>query len=196
MDRRNGIGIYGAVLAVIVAVVGVSVVWAGYTSNLNIKGSATAQNAKWSVIFKDLGSAQLGNSNSKLTPSAAETSTPTISGQTSISNFGISVKTPGDYASYKFKIRNDGSFPAEIDDSFVLPTPTCSAGGTTVCSKLQYTLKYTDGTNVAVGNKFAAGTEKEVILKLQYLESDNASELPTTNITISNLDITIPFKQA
>lgn len=195
MNRRNGIGIYGAVLAVIVAVVGVSVVWAGYTSNLNIKGSATAESAKWSVIFKDLGAAQKGNSNLNLTPTAVETATPTISGQTSISNFGISVKTPGDYVYYKFKIRNDGSFAAQIDDSFAMPTPSCSAGGTVVCSKLQYTLKYTDGTTVSKGNKFEPGTEKEVILRLQYLESSNESELPTTNITISNLDITIPFKQ-
>lgn len=247
MDKRKDMGIIGTMVAVIVAVVGVSIVWAAYTTSLTIKGSATAEGAKWSVIFRDLGSATTGNS-AGVTSTAIETSTPSISGNTSIENFGISVKTPGDFVSYTFKIRNDGNFDAEIDSNFAMPTPTCTnasswggdhapevgyiknddvlamplnydfekinaapviflpsgdddSGSTKtdaqkVCENLVYTLTYKDnGTAVKAGDTIAANTEKEVILKLQYKESVSSSDLPTSNVSISGLNITVPFIQ-
>ena len=123
MDRRTSIGAVGTCVALIVAVVGISVVWAAYTSSLTIKGTATAEGGKWSVIFKDLSSATTGNSTG-VTSTARETTSPSISGNTSIENFAVVVKTPGDFVSYKFKIRNDGNFDAKIDSNFVMPTPT------------------------------------------------------------------------
>lgn len=193
MGNRNSLGSIGTIVAVVVAIVGVSIIWAVYSASLSIKGSATAQGAKWSVIFKDLSAATKGNS-AGLTSTAKETATPTIKNGTSIENFGISVQTPGDFVSYKFKIRNDGNFPAKIS-TFTMPKPSCGSA-TAVCSNLTYTLTYTSNdAAVQTGDVFAAGAEKEVMLKLAYKDSITAANLPSTAVSISNLDITIPFVQ-
>ncbi len=203
MDSKKDIGVVGTIVAVIVAVVGVSVVWAAYTSNLTVKGSASAEAANWSIIFKDLGTAQVGNT-AGVTSTAKEVTAPTIVGDTSIEDYEVSVKTPGDFVSYTFKIKNDGSFPAKIDDGFSIPTPTCEVGGATttdstnVCAQLTYTLEYTSGGSVASGDEFAIGEEKEVILKLAYTvdaTDTTGAKLPKTNVDIKIPDITIPFVQ-
>ena len=204
MDKRKNVGLLGTCIAIVVAIVGVSVVWAAYTQNLTIKGSATAEGAKWSVIFKDLESAVTGNS-AGVTSTAKETSSPSIVGSTSIENFEISVKTPGDYVYYIFKIKNEGSFAAAIDESFSMPSVVCGFGSENsteesenFCKKyITYTLTYTsNGATLKSGDTYAPDEEKEVMLKLAYKEDVPASELPSTKVYMTNMNITIPFIQS
>lgn len=205
MDKKKNIGVVGAMLAVIVAVLGVSVVWAAYTAELNIKGSGTVQGANWSVVFVDLGQAVTGNE-AGMTSYAREVTAPAIAGNTSIETYKVELKTPGDYVTYTFKIKNNGDFPAKIDTGFAMPTPTCApaeAGSATeqdasnVCGNVSYTLTYTAGSKaaVAVGDTFEPGEAKEVMLKLAYNKAATTAQLPKDDIEISNLNITIPFIQ-
>ncbi len=204
MDKKKNLGVIGTVLAVVVAVVGVSIVWASYTAGLNIKGSGTVKGSKWSIIFTDLGSAQTGNDNG-MTSTAKETTAPAIVGDTSIETYSVELKTPGDYVTYNFKIKNNGDFPAKIDTGFTLPTPSCvatvngnatDADATNVCKNLTYTLTYVDGgESVKAGDAFDVGESKEVQLKLYYKKTATADQLPSDDITVSNLNITIPFVQ-
>lgn len=203
MDKTRNLGIVGTITAVVVAVVAVSIVWAAYTANLTIKGSGTVKGANWSIIFTDLGSAQVGNDNN-VTSTAKETTTPQIVGDTSIETYSVELKTPGDYVTYNFKIKNNGDFPAKVD-TFTLPTPTCAPADSSdateseaanVCKNLTYTLTYVDGgATVKSGDTFAIGESKEVQLKLYYNKNAATSELPKNDITVSNLNITIPFVQ-
>ena len=197
-DKRNRFGVIGSVLAVIVAVVGVSIVWASYTSQLVVKGTATVERGKWSVIFEDLGNAVTGNS-SDFTSNAKELSKPSIKGNVSIETFDISVKNPGDFVSYTFTIKNEGTFVAKIDEGFKMPTPTCTAAkdvdADKVCENLEYTLVYTDGKAVTAGDYYDANESRNVVLKLQYVDANDPKQLPETNVSISNLGITIPFIQ-
>ncbi len=204
MDKKKSLGVIGTVFAVIVAVVGVSIVWASYTTQLNIKGSGSVKGSKWSIIFTDLGSVQTGNDNG-MTSTAKEVTAPTIVGNTSIETYSVELQTPGDYVTYNFKIKNNGDFPAKIDTGFVLPTPSCAAmtngsatetDATNVCNNLTYTLTYVEGgESVKSGDTFAIGESKEVQLKLYYKKSVTSEQLPSDDITVSNLNITIPFVQ-
>lgn len=219
MDKKKNLGVVTGAVALMVSVIALTVAYATYSSNVTIEGSGTAAAAKWSVKFQNL----VGASNTGTTPTgtlgnsggfavtARETSRPTLSSSgTSITNMGVEVKTPGDYVYYVFDIVNDGDFAAEIDTGFAVPTPTCTAGASStndddddnVCGLLSYTLNYytpstqTVGSAVATGNTWAIGESKTVILKLQYNTTNNQNLLPTDDVSIGNLDITIPFIQS
>lgn len=202
MDKKKSLGIVTAAIALVVSIVGTTVAFAAYNASLTIKGSGTAKATRWSIIFKDLGSAQTGN-DAGVTSTASEKTAPSIVGNTSIETYSVELKTPGDYVTYNFKIKNDGDFPAKIDTGFAMPTPSCTKGAsgvdadaTNVCSNLTYTLKYvTGGANVAVNDTFAAGEEKEVQLKIYYSKNATTAQLPTDDVAIGNLNITIPFVQ-
>ena len=202
MDKKKSLGIVTAAIALVVSIVGTTVAFAAYNASLTIKGSGTAKATRSSIIFKDLGSAQTGN-DAGVTSTASEKTAPSIVGNTSIETYSVELKTPGDYVTYNFKIKNDGDFPAKIDTGFAMPTPSCTKGAsgvdadaTNVCSNLTYTLKYvTGGANVAVNDTFAAGEEKEVQLKIYYSKNATTAQLPTDDVAIGNLNITIPFVQ-
>lgn len=197
-DKKR-VGVIGSVLAVIIAVIGVSIVWASYTSQLTVKGFATAEGgAKWSVVFEDLENAVVGNS-AQYAPTARELAAPSIKGDVSIETFNVAVKTPGDFVSYTFSIKNDGTFVAKIDDGFNMPTPVCIAAEETdankVCANLMYTLEYADGGTVSAGDIWDAGESKKVTLKLAYKDANDTKQLPSANVSIDGLGITIPFVQ-
>ena len=214
MNKRRGLEIGTMVVAFVLSIVAVTVAFAAYTRNLTIKGGATVADAKWRIIFKDLSAASLTNS-AGLTCTAREISHPQIVDLISIETYSVELKTPGDTVSYTFKIRNDGDFPAQVT-SFSMPTPTCQKGAsggnndaTNVCGNLEYTLKYTTadptsvpaenrvaaGQNVATGDKYTPGQEREVQLKLYYKSTATEAQLPIDDVTVSNLNITIPFTQ-
>lgn len=202
MDKRNILGIGTVAVAFVLSIVAVTVAFASYTSSISIKGSGTAKGAHWSVVFSDLQNAVTGNDNN-VASTAKEVTKPSISGQTSIETYKVELQTPGDFVSYNFKIKNSGDFPAKIDSSFTMPTPTCTKGtsgveedATNVCNNLEYTLKYvSDNTDVKAGDTFANGEAKEVQLKIYYKKTATEEQLPSDDVTIGNLDIVIPFIQ-
>lgn len=211
MNKRKVLGVVTIAMAFLMSIVAVTVAFASYTQQLQITGSATARNAKWSIIFSDLENVTLGNDVGGVTSTAKELTEPTITGNTSIGTYKVEIQTPGDYAIYKFKIQNTGNFPAIIDTSFQMPTPQCtkSASGTetdatNVCDNLEYTLKYVtctkdntkNGNAVASGNSFPIGESCDVELKLYYKGTVDASDLPQNDVEIGNLGVDINFIQA
>ena len=218
MDRIRKLDIITAGVFFITLVVGISIIWAAYTSNLTIRGTATAAGARWSVVFKDLEPAVTGNTQAGITSTAREISAPRIVGNTSIEDFDITVKTPGDFVSYKFKISNEGTFDAMIDESFnkifsaiacgrdvdidmqsdsliLGPGAASNPGVIYVTCEFGYSLTYADGTMVESGDIFEAGEEKEVILKMQYKDDIDADHLPNSSVMLPDVDVTIPFVQ-
>ncbi len=202
MNKRKILGIGTVVTALVLSVVAVTVAFAAYNSELEINGSATLKQSDWSIVFIDLQDAQVGNDNG-LVSTAKEVVAPAISGTTAIKTYNVELRQPGDYISYNFKIKNAGDFPAKIDSSFAMPTPTCTKGAsgvdadaTNVCNNLEYTLKYvSDNSVVKAGDTLDAGEAKEVQLKIYYKKTVTEEQLPTDDVAISNLNIVIPFIQ-
>lgn len=197
MERNNDKFI--AVVALLFAVVCLSVGFAALSTSLSINGSATVQSSTWSVRFLDGSLKVQTSSNVAGTVSAT---TPTLSA-TTIGDFSVTMKAPNDTVNYIFSVTNNGSYNAKIS-SITIPTPTCSSTPTTeatkVCSKLSYTLKYYDnntvGANVAKNDTLNAGTTKQMILTLNYSDSVTGADLPTADVTISSLGVTIIYVQA
>lgn len=146
-----------------------TIVYAGFTKQLDIQGKATVKKSSWAIKFTNLQSAVK-------TGTATEVTAPTINtNDTKISEYDVTLTTPGDSITYNFDVKNEGTFDAKIS-SITIPTPTCTGTGTTattdennVCNNITYTLTY------------SADVESEL--------------LPSDDVAISNLAIAIIYAQ-
>ena len=188
-DRKVVFGI----LMLLVGIVAVSISYAAFTQNLNINGTANVQATNWSVHFANL-------SNGVRNGTASEVVAPTIkASRTDIGDYSVKFFTPGDSITYTFDVVNDGDYDAKIS---VLNkgTPQCggsdSTSNTNVCNNLEYTLTYTTGGQaVAVNDTLKVNETKNMTLVLRYRSTIGQDELPTAEVTVSNLGITIQYSQ-
>lgn len=173
-----------------------TIAFASFTQQLDIQGKATVNKSSWSIKFANLQSVVK-------TGTATEVTAPTINtNDTKISEYDVTLTTPGDSVSYTFDVVNEGTFNAKIS-SITIPTPLCTGNGTTattdennVCDNLTYTLTYANGTPVAVDDTLNAGETKSLKLTLSYSASVAAAALPKDDVSISNLAISIIYAQS
>ena len=199
--ERNGKTI--AIAALIIAVIGLSVGFASISTVLNIKGTGRVQSSSFDVHFESL----------TTTPSKTETTTivtaPQIqSGSTEISTYDVTFAQPGDYVTYTFNIVNGGTYDAVIE-TVTVPTPTCTGTGDTattdaknVCDYITYTLTYDEDDNknaIEVGDtltKQEASKKAKLTLAYDIDKQVTPEKLPKGAVSISNLDVSIKYKQS
>ena len=207
-DKGFKVGVLVALIAMIV-VVGVG--FAAFTTTLNINGTAKVEASSWNIHFANCtGGNCLKTSNTQAISGIKSTTVvntePTLT-DTTINNWDVTFKTPGDSVTYAFNVVNDGSFNAKIS-TFELPTPTCTGTGdnadadaTNVCKHLEYKLEVLElgnmiPSNVAVGNTLNKAETKPFMLTLTYKDDITDAELPKGDVTISNLGFSIVYTQA
>ena len=181
------------VLALLVGIIVLSISYAAFTQNLNINGTGNVQATSWSVHFANL-------TNAVTSGTAHEDVAPTIkASRTDIGDYEVSFYTPGDSITYKFDVVNDGDYDAKIA-VVTKGTPSCSGTDTTsntnVCNNLEYTLKYTSNNqDVSVNDTLRKNETKNMTLVLRYKSTIGQNELPTAEVTVSNLGITLQYAQ-
>ena len=188
---RNGNSKMMAVIALVIAVVGLSIGFAALQTQLTVNGTAEVTGGtKWDVKF-------VTSSLNKVETGSATGTNPTVAA-TSITGLKATLLKPGDKVTYYFQVTNAGSFDAKLD-SITIGTPTCSTAA--FCSNLKYTFAYTTdnggevGTVPAVNDTLAAGDTKWLVLSVEYLASSDASTLPTDTVTVDGLTATINYVQ-
>ena len=96
-------------VALIVAVLGLTVAFAALSKTLTINGSASVDAASWDIKFVEL-------SEPIITGDASTTSTARISDSgVAIENIGVSLTKPGDSVEYTYKVRNNGTINAKLE---------------------------------------------------------------------------------
>ena len=170
----------------------VTLIYAAFTRQLNISGTSVNRKSKFDIHFEEL-------STITTTGTAKALTQPRIASPTSIEDYSVSETSPGDTISFTFKVVNDGNYNASIS-SLSVGTPECSGTDSTsnsnVCSKLTYTLTYENGSSVQTGDILNAKDNVTMKMTLTYQEFNNASLLPTEDVSISNLGITINYQQS
>ncbi len=194
MKNSNIKSFYFSLLAITVSVLAITLVYAGFTQTLRVNGSAEVKAAKWYIHFDNLSAAQTEGQLNLVTPAEISTS------KTHIGDYRVVFYNPGSSLTYTFDVVNEGNFNAEIT-SLTKTAPTCS-GNSEVCNYLTYELKYTTsgedyniGDSVAVGDTLAAGESRGLILTLSLSAAMTADKLPSEDIIVSNLGITIIYSQ-
>ena len=187
MRRGQNNAMFG-VLALLVGVVAVGMIYAGFTQQLNINGTGNVVASKWDIYFANL-------SNAVTTGSAVVVTSPQVGPKTKIGDYAVSLYAPGDSVTYTFDVVNDGDFDAVLS-SLTKNTPSCNPSAA-LCSYLNYTLKYTNNdTDVAEDDPLLKGDIKNLTLKLMLDTSMTASSLPSSDVSIDGLGITLLYSQA
>lgn len=187
MEKERGAKII-AIVALLIAVVGLTVGYAAYSSTLTINGTATVDPASWKVNFDyKTGDSLTGTT----TGHATETTAPTLA-DTTISGFDVTLKAPGDSVTYNFLIKNSGTLNAELAN-FTMGTLTCAPNAsssisqedaTKLCGELKYTLTYADGSTITTGTTLNSNDSKELELKLEWPSTSTLSVSDDVKVTI------------
>lgn len=186
MDKNREVKII-AVVALLVAVVGLSVAYAALSTTLEISGSATINSASWDVGFVK---------GSHTTTGGATFVEPTVS-STSITGYSAKLTMPGDSVTYNFKITNQGSIPATlgtVNIGSISCTGTDSAEAAATCANLTYSVTYADGTAIKVGDSLAVGATKDAKITITF--NAGATTVPTNPVTVNGMDVTLIYNQA
>ena len=164
-----------AVVALVVAVVGLSIAYAGYTSSLTVQGTATVASA-WKIVWDDLDAG---------TPTGyAETTGKTLaidSSKQAISGVLGTLKAPGDTITYTWNVENQGEIDATLA-TVTLGGLTCApatgsdatqAQATAVCAKLSIAFTY-DGAALTASTTgdLLKDAVKPVTMTLTYAAGD------------------------
>jgi len=199
MRRNNTKNMMFGVLALLVSVVAVGLVYAGFTQTLNINGTGNVVASKWDIHFENLSNATITGTAVLGTPAAIKT------GRTQIGDYAVSFATPGDTLSYSFDVVNEGNFDASLS-SLTKGTPSCtgldSTSKTNVCKNIEYTLEYAvsgdeynAGDVVSEGDTLLIGERRRMKLTLKLNPFMPASELASSEVSVSNLGITLIYSQ-
>lgn len=187
MEKERGAKVI-AIVALLIAVVGLTVGYAAYSSTLTINGTANVDPASWKVNFGyKTGDSLTGT----IKGHATETTAPTLA-DTTISGFDVTLKAPGDSVTYNFLIKNSGTLNAKLA-SFTMGTLTCAPNAssnisqedaTKLCGELTYTLTYADGSTITTGTTLDVGNSKELVLKLEWPSTSTLSVSDDVKVTI------------
>lgn len=197
MEKERGAKVI-AIVALLIAVVGLTVGYAAYSSTLTINGTANVDPASWDVHFgyktgTSLTAEKVGN--------AVETTAPTLA-DTTISGFNVTLKAPGDSVTYNFIIKNAGTLDAKLAN-FTMGTLTCAPNenstisqedATKLCSELKYTLTYADGSTITTGTELSADASKDLTLKLEWPSTSTLKVSDDVKVTIGTT--TFIYEQA
>ena len=205
------------IATLVISIVGLGIAFAAFSTTLNINGNATVEASAWKVVFE--GTTSTTTLAAPITTgTATEVTHPTIKNNaTEISNYSVSLMTPGDSVTYNFKIHNDGDFAASVSSvtisgvsnpsspisgsALVTDSSIATANANTLAA-IEYKLYYTD-TNTLVGQDEAKdclepGEEENVSLRIVFASTDatDTSILPNSNLTLDNLGVSVVYNQS
>jgi len=178
MDRQGRRTRNLAVIAVAVAILGMSVGFAALQQALTITGTGTVRSATWSIAFTNLQSPNLSGAT---VDTAAQ-----LSVNSTTLTFAVSLHKPGDSVQYNFDVKNSGSIDAKVSSVNITGVSDAATANVT------YTLTYADNSPIAANDTLTAGQTKSLKLTLSY---NNVSEVPDTDIPLS-IGATINYIQA
>lgn len=180
-----------ALIAIIIALLGLSFSFAAFSTNLKIDGVGEMSGRDWDVHFENLSQADINGD-------VLELSKPSInSNATSISTYKVRFNAPSSSISYTFDIVNDGGIDAKIS-TLPIYNPSCEGTGNNkdndeqlVCNNLNYKLTYMNNENLRLGDVIKRNSSVKVKLTLAY----EGNELPLEKVNISNLGINLIYSQ-
>ncbi len=178
--KRKEIGI---LLFLVLAIVLMTIGFAAYTQTLNITGTVKVKGSPWDVHFIPN---DITRTSGSVTPDSTTGESPTVLETVTNTDFTFTVtlQKPGDFYEATITAKNYGTVAAQ------LKSITMSSLTSDQQKYLSYSITYNNGTtytattnNLAIA--MAAGAEHPVKVRVQYLQPANASDLPSSDVTVT-----------
>ena len=214
MEKERRIKVL-SIIALIVAVLGLTVAFASLSKTLTINGTASVDAASWDIHFENLKEASYNGAEGVFDE-------PTLEG-TTIKDIDLVVTKPNDYFAYNVDIKNSGTINAKISSvelstlcTLESPVESCdwdNDGEVTeedvnkVNENISFVILNDTGSQseLEVGTTLNAQESLPIVFGLLYgktsisgddIQIEESNELPKRSLQFNNLSITINFVQA
>ena len=167
-----------SIILLLILVIGVG--YAYLTSNLSISGTTEIAGNSWDIHFENLNVKD---------GSVTATTPATISNSTTDITYSIKLERPKDYYEFTVDVKNDGTLPGKVSISSL-------AGITTEAAPIvSYTITYTNGRSVNIGDILNAGAKKTIRVRVFYKDDISATDFPANNLNLT-LTYTLQYIQS
>lgn len=181
MENRNNNGKIIAIFALVIAVVGLSVAYASFSSSLTINGTATVS-SNWDIEWTNLNGTKTGYANIENATLAIQTGNQSILGSIG------ELAAPGDTITWNWNVENKGSIDATLASATTANLVCAPASGSAatqgeanaLCADLSLALVY-DGITVSGSADYSAKADltasasRPVSMTLTYSSSSTAT---------------------
>ena len=171
-------------ILLLILVLGLGIGYAYINSDLNINGTARVDHANWDVHW-----ANIQVTTGSVTGSNVVTQ-PTISNGTTVT-YSVILSIPGDYYEFTVGAVNGGVIDAMID---TIDSKLNGSTITTLPAYLNYSVKYSDGTELEPNHELLANTTETYKVRVEYSTDINLNQIPASNQTLS-LQFTVTYRQ-
>ena len=191
-DNKKMVQLF-SVLALFLAVVGISIGFAAMSTSLSIRGTAKVVPATWDVKFT---SKEFSDNSTAATASEAGTLT-----DTTFYDYEITLTKPGDKGTFLVTVTNGGTIDAKVGTvtlgSGALTMTGDAADVAKLTGHINYNVTWADGTAIATNDTLphtSGNNTRQIKIEVEY--DPLATELPAAPVTISGRDLTMTFVQA
>ena len=168
-----------------IALVIMSIGYANFERDLNIKGSASVSSSKWSIKFLD--------STYTETEGSVAAKEDSFNVAESTLTYSVDLTKPGDFYEFTIDIKNEGTFDANLT-AITLPTLTTEQAKYLTHELYYNGTKYTSSQSNIEDISLGATETATVKVRVQYIQPANASDLPASAQTIA-LNATLSYTQ-
>ena len=179
MRRNNNKNLIYSILLLILLSIGIG--YAYLTSNLSITGATEIAANSWDIHFANL----------VVNPDSVSATTPAsidINDDTSIT-YTVKLNRPKDFYEFTVDVVNAGTLPGKVSIS------TLSGISSEAEDIVLYTVNYTNGNPVQIGDILNGGATKSIKVRVFYNDEIDIEDLPSTNINLT-LTYTLDYVQS
>lgn len=174
-NKNNNIWLYGLLLIVLI-----SIVYAALTSNLTIQGTARLGGNTWGVVLENI--------HDEVFHGATLDNATAINGDTL--TFSVTLAKPGDYYEFKVDVTNEGGI-----DAMIGTTPTINGFTAQQLEIASYSIKYSNGDNIALNDVLLTGQTKTITVRVAFKDDIDNEDLPANLTTLATLSLTLNYVQ-
>lgn len=164
------------IIIVFLLLVLISIGYANFSSTLKITGQGGIDKIKWDIHFENV--TEESKKVDIILPA-------TIKGKTTDLEYKINLKEPGSYYRFYTDIKNDGTIDAKLGNE---PTLTGISKEQDVYTN--YTVTYSDGSPISVGDQIKAGESRKILVEVSLEKDLSIEQLP---IESQDLTLTVDF---
>ncbi len=181
-DKKKSIVIVALILLFVV-----TIGYAALTAQLQVDGTTKIKGNTWSVHL-----ANIGNISSQ---GATVTTAPTLSNNNQTVTFNVTLAKPGDFYEFTVDAINDGGINAKLASA-----PTLQGLTTNEQKFATYTVTYNDtaAASVAAGDTLpstSGSNTKTIKVRVEFKSDVANADLPATDVTLTNLSLTLDYVQ-
>ena len=167
-----------SIILLLMLIIGIG--YAYLTSNLSISGNTEVVANTWNIHFENIIVKE---------GSVIATNPAIINNDNTSISYSVTLSRSKDYYEFTVDVKNDGTLPGKMSLS------NLSGITSEAESVINYSVTYTNGNSVNIGDILNAGAKKTIKVRVYYKDDISSADLPSSNINLT-LTYTLQYIQS